>query len=701
MSTILRPMLDPAFLRGLDAVSAPLYLHAGGPMLYANAAMQRLLGFSLEELLAGPHEFWASKPCQVALRAYGHRCLQESGPLPAHEVDAITVYGSVRHLEITACQVQAGGQALALTTCQDLSDIRHVQNSLLEVGRVMHQILENDPVPSFVIDAEHRVTHWNAACAQLTGLPAHQMLGRVDAWRAFYPEPRHLLVDLIVDAQADHAPVELNGSAVRRSTTITKAYETEDFFPVLGGSPRWLFSTAAPLLDIEGKIVGAISTMLDITQRRQAEDELKRHKQELEEMVAKRTAELLVTHDQLESFLENASVGILCTEGRRITRSNRKLAEIFELENGAVGLPTRQFFPSPHAYAELVRAATPVLGAGESLTHETQMRTATGRLIWVQLIAYASSPSSPKAGVWWLLQDRSEVTRAQEELVLNYLDIKKTNARLAEAQGQLLQSEKLASIGQLAAGVAHEINNPVGFVSANLSSLRRYVEPLLHLISLYGQVDLHAQSEDLQAEIAALRRSADIDFVAEDLPQLLNESDDGLNRVKRIVQDLKDFSRVDHADWQEADIHHGLDSTLNVARHEIKYKADIVKDYGDLPPVRCLAAQLNQVFMNIIVNAAHAIEGHGEIRLRTFQQDEQVCIEISDSGKGMSDEVKRRIFDPFYTTKPVGQGTGLGLSLSFSIIKKHGGRIEVDSMPGRGSAFRVWIPVDGPGTGKE
>jgi len=248
----------------------------------------------------------------------------------------------------------------------------------------------------------------------------------------------------------------------------------------------------------------------------------------------------------------------------------------------------------------------------------------------------------------------------------------------------------------LAAGVAHEINNPVGFVSSNLGTMRRYMESMLQLIGLFECVGIEHLPAAVHAQITQLRKAADFDFIHEDLPLLLQESEEGLNRVKKIVQDLKDFSRVDQSDWQDADINKGLDSTLNVVMNEIKYKAEIKKDYGTLPAVRCLAAQLNQVFMNLIVNASHAIETRGEIQLSTRCVDDWVCIKVIDNGSGMPPEVLRRIFDPFFTTKSVGQGTGLGLSLSFSIIQKHGGRIEVESTPGKGTCFQVWIPVSGP-----
>jgi signal transduction histidine kinase len=268
---------------------------------------------------------------------------------------------------------------------------------------------------------------------------------------------------------------------------------------------------------------------------------------------------------------------------------------------------------------------------------------------------------------------------------------------LEEAQNQLLQSEKMASIGQLAAGVAHEINNPIGFVNSNLGSLRRYVQTLLDLIAAYGR----HRNEIADAELTAMEKAADLEFLVEDLPTLLHESEEGLSRVRKIVQDLKDFSRVDSADWQDADINAGLESTLNVVMNEIKYRADVERHLGPLPPVRCLAGQLNQVFMNLIVNATHAMEGKRGVltlstRCETRDDVDGVWVEVADTGKGMSAEVQRRIFEPFFTTKPVGQGTGLGLSLSFSIVKKHGGHIDLHSEPGVGTRFKVWVPVAGP-----
>jgi PAS domain S-box-containing protein len=263
--------------------------------------------------------------------------------------------------------------------------------------------------------------------------------------------------------------------------------------------------------------------------------------------------------------------------------------------------------------------------------------------------------------------------------------------KLAEAQNQLLQSERMASIGQLAAGVAHEINNPVGFVNSNLSSLQRYVKDLLRTLDAYEQADGEL-SQASRERVSQLKEEVDLHFLRDDVNDLLVESLDGLKRVTRIVQDLKNFSHVDEPERQWADLESGLESTLRVAWNELKYKSEVVKEFSGIPQIECYPFQLNQVFMNLLVNAAQAIDQKGRITIRTGQDDDHVWVEIQDTGRGIHPEHVPRIFDPFFTTKPVGKGTGLGLSLAYGIVKKHDGRIEVHSEVGVGSTFRVTLP---------
>jgi signal transduction histidine kinase len=262
------------------------------------------------------------------------------------------------------------------------------------------------------------------------------------------------------------------------------------------------------------------------------------------------------------------------------------------------------------------------------------------------------------------------------------------------AQQQLLQSEKMAAIGQLAAGVAHEINNPLGYVSSNLGTLRQYLTGLLQLVDAYRLVTLRCAPDDSALlEANRLAGEFDLEYVRDDAPVLLAESTCGLDRIRRIVSDLKDFSHVDAVVWEPFDLHACLESTLNVVWNELKYKVTLVKEYGDLPAITGLPHQLSQVFMNLLINAAQAIVEHGTITLRTGCAADSVWIEVEDSGVGIAPENLPRIFEPFFTTKPVGSGTGLGMAVSYSIVQKHQGSIDIRSEVGQGTTVRVNLPI--------
>lgn len=269
-------------------------------------------------------------------------------------------------------------------------------------------------------------------------------------------------------------------------------------------------------------------------------------------------------------------------------------------------------------------------------------------------------------------------------------------------QTQLLQSEKMASIGQLAAGVAHEINNPMGFISSNLNTLAEYTADLTSLFDKFAQVATAVQAgqveeaRTLAAEARQYEREIDGDFIFQDMATAIDESREGAERVKRTVLDLRDFSRTDTEEPADADLNAAVESTLNIVWNELKYKATVNREYGDLPLVRCHSMRLQQVFMNLLINAAQAIPERGEITIRTYAQDGSVFVEISDTGVGIPAENLPRIFDPFFTTKEVGEGTGLGLSVAQGIVEQHGGRIEVESRVGEGSTFTVMLPVYGP-----
>ncbi|MYN02057.1 PAS domain-containing protein [Pseudoduganella sp. DS3] len=310
---------------------------------------------------------------------------------------------------------------------------------------------------------------------------------------------------------------------------------------------------------------------------------------------------------------------------------------------------------APQIFSSLAQ----IFSVGER-TYEYRFRAADGRYLWMhdQLRLIRDAQGAPL------------------EVIGSLTDI--TDRKQMEES--LLQAQNMASIGQLAAGVAHEINNPVGFVTSNLGSLKSYAETLFELVERSASAEQLAQ--------------ADFAFLKEDTAALVRESLDGLRRVRDIVQALKDFSAVGDSQWQQAaDLHQGLNSTLDALASQLRFKARVEKHYGQLPLLACQPAQLNQAFRNILLNAVQAIAEQGIIRVITGTDRDGVWVRIQDNGAGIAPQHLGRIFDPFFTTKPVGSGTGLGLYLAYGIVHKHGGRIAVISEPGKGSAFTLHLPV--------
>ncbi|OGX38942.1 MAG: hypothetical protein A3D87_03615, partial [Omnitrophica WOR_2 bacterium RIFCSPHIGHO2_02_FULL_50_17] len=287
------------------------------------------------------------------------------------------------------------------------------------------------------------------------------------------------------------------------------------------------------------------------------------------------------------------------------------------------------------------------------------------------------------------LADREKALRGM------FADLQKAHEEIKRTQKQLVQSEKLASIGQLAAGVAHEINNPLGFVSSNLQTLEEYVSRYVKLVEVVESFKKAAQDKNWeQADSAVLtaqqlEEDVGLSFMIQDIQSLLKESKEGIERIKKIIMDLRTFGREDEEVQEVINIEQIIDNILNIVGNEIRYKADLIKEYGKVPLIKCNSRKIGQVFINLLINAAQAINERGTIRIKTYCEDTYICVEISDTGKGMDEQTLKRVFDPFFTTKPVGEGTGLGMSISYEIIKEHDGDIIVESQVGKGTTFKV------------
>ncbi|HTY02300.1 MAG TPA: ATP-binding protein [Rhodocyclaceae bacterium] len=286
-----------------------------------------------------------------------------------------------------------------------------------------------------------------------------------------------------------------------------------------------------------------------------------------------------------------------------------------------------------------------------------------------------------------LAQARDDLVTKNKELAVAYNDLK-------AAEAQLLQQEKMASVGQLAAGIAHEINNPMGFIMSNLGTLANYASALQEYVK---DADLLAAKygETEKKRLAELRSMLDVDFIFEDTPTLINESTAGAKRVRDIVQTLKSFSHVDEAEVQQININDCVRSTVETAAATLRAKANVITEFGELPLLNCRPHELSQLFLNMLVNAAQAIDTKGEIRIKTGVADGAIVVSITDTGCGIPPGIIGRIFEPFFTTRDVGKGTGLGLSMCYDIAKKHGGTIDVQSKVGIGSTFTVKLPLAG------
>ena len=291
------------------------------------------------------------------------------------------------------------------------------------------------------------------------------------------------------------------------------------------------------------------------------------------------------------------------------------------------------------------------------------------------------------------LQEKSDLLEKQKQQIEEKnIELESALIKLKETQNQLVQSEKMASVGQLTAGIAHEINNPINFVSSNVNPLKRDIGDLLRVLKAYeAVVEKSCRDSDFNS-VEELKNELEYEYILKEVDDLLTGIEEGAQRTTEIVKGLRNFSRIDEDEQKKADIHQGIDSTLLVLHNELKRHIKVIKNYGEVPEILCFPGKLNQVFLNIIKNASQAIEGEGIIEITTSSTNKDVKISIKDNGSGMDQETLKKMYDPFFTTKEIGVGTGLGLSISYAIIEEHGGKIVVKSEPGKGSEFIITLP---------
>lgn len=604
----------------------------------------------------------------------------ENGAAVPLDFRIVTKGGEVRWLSHSCTAVySSSGEFLGVRgNYTDITQRKQLEEELQAQKEFAESLLENATVPICVVDNRHRLISWNRACEELTGVKRSEIVGTDKLWQAFYDHSRPVLADMLIDGNYENLAQYYE--VYSKSPFLPEGIQAEGWFPSMRGEDRYLCFDAAPIRNGKGAIVAVIETLHDITQRKGAERELRKSR-----------AELMVKHEELSNLFSQVEIAknewertldctgdlvMLVGNSGEIKRCNRAVGEL-----------------AGRSYAQIVGAKwqeivlTPEMDAGRFAGQSGELyHYPTGR--WFDLASYPfkEGDALEVSGAVVTLHDTTEMKRVSAALEKAYAELKETHA-------QMLQKEKMASIGQLAAGVAHEINNPIGFVSSNLGTLDKYVGRMKEFIATLEEKLASIALPEVMSELEGKKKGLKLDYVLGDATELIRESLEGTERVRKIVADLKSFSRLDEAAHKQANINECLESTINIVWNEIKYKATMRRALGELPQLKCHPQQLNQVFMNLLVNAAHAIEKEGAITVRSWHDKGSIFVAVSDTGCGIPAEIQNRVFEPFFTTKEVGSGTGLGLSISYDIVKKHGGEIYVASEVGKGTTFTVRIPV--------
>jgi PAS domain S-box-containing protein len=540
-----------------------------------------------------------------------------------------------------------------------------------------------------VLTPDGHVGSWNSGAERIKGYLAEEIIGQ--PFSCFY---RH------EDIEQGKPEENLQLAAAQGR------YEDKGWRVRKNGALFWANTVLTALRDEAGQLYGFAQVTQDVTEHQQAEEALQSQTNLLQLVLERMSDGVILADDQGQFLVFNPAAKHLFGSGATDTSSSEWSQQY------GLFLPD-QITPFPVDQLPLVRAMQ-----GEEV-HNIKMFVRHAQApegLWVMINGTSLKDASGTfTGGVIVCRDVTELKHSEDalrqseaELRHQTQELEKALQELQQAQSQLVQSEKMSSLGQLVAGVAHEINNPVNFIYGNLTHANEYIQDLLGVVKLYQQ---HYPNPPLAIEENA--EEIDLEFLVQDLPKLLSSMRVGAERIQNIVLALRNFSRMDEAEVKEVDIHEGIDSTLMILQNRLKLRSDrpviqVIKDYGSLPLVECYAGQLNQVFMNILTNAIDALEERdqartlpeskqnpSQIQISTAMSDSGwVQIRIADNGPGMSQEVQQRLFNPFFTTKPIGKGTGMGMSISYQIItEKHGGSLQCCSASGVGTEFVIRIPL--------
>lgn len=554
----------------------------------------------------------------------------------------------------------------------DITQQKETEAELRRTQAFLDSVVQNLPVGVFIKDAQKlQINYWNKASEELFGYSKEEVLGKND-------------YDFMPEARGNN--LRSKDRQILQAAKLVDIPETSIITPHQG--ERIIHTKKVPLLDERGILQHLLIICEDITERKRAEEALRE------------------SESHYRYIVETASEGVwLFDPESKTTFLNSRMAQMlgYKVEE-ILGKSLFQFIDEESH--QLAQNYLNRRHQGIQERYDFKFRRQDGSSLWAIVSATPIfDPRGQFVGVLRMITDISERKRTEGALLESKCKLKAKNTRLKQTlnklqqtQTQLIQNEKMASLGQMVAGIAHEINNPICFIDGNIVYADQYASDLLHLLELYRK-HYPEPVPEIKDEIETI----DLDFLATDFPKLLKSMKEGANRIRQIVISLRNFSRLDEAEIKQVHIDEGIDSTLLILQHRLKkglqhQEIQVEKNYGELPLIECYAGALNQVFFHILNNAIDVLESQPQPRKITISTEietrESIIIRIADNGCGIPETIQKRIFDPFFTTKPIGAGKGLGLSISHSIIiDKHGGKLTCNSTVGKGTEFAIALPI--------